>query len=191
MNASSFIIITVLVYGFRGFTNIVKKYRLQKRCLKWGRNSGHFLHTMSELIFKRMRFTYMRTTVVFRIRTTSHRSPLRQHSGMESMNDGVGKGYPKVGRGILRRWTNAFLTLWFFSSFSSFSSFALLKRLCLLLVSFVVKQKASNFVINAHKDGYLLVFLACQTARLFKSGRMIGVVACGWLSDCRSFDIPL
>lgn len=132
-----------------------------------------------------MRFTYMRTTVVFRIRTTSHRSPLRQHSGMESMNDGVGKGYPKVGRGILRRWTNAFLTLRFFSSFSSF---ALLKRSCLLLVSFVVTQNASNFVVNAHKDGYLLVFLACQIARLIKSGRMIGGVACGWLSDCRSFD---
>lgn len=30
MNASSFIIITVLVYGFRGFTSTVKKYRLQK-----------------------------------------------------------------------------------------------------------------------------------------------------------------
>lgn len=44
-----------------------------------------------------------------------HRSPLRQHSGMDS-DGGVGRGYPKkAGRGVLDWWTAHLCSSFFFS----------------------------------------------------------------------------
>lgn len=135
------------VYRLRVVTKIVKQYRLQ-------RNVGNGLGIVVILrarwsrYSKRKRFDYMRKAVMFRIRMTGHRSPLRQHSGMKSANDGVGRGYPKAGWGILRRWISALLILF---SFLFVLSLLLLCRE-LLCDSILCNIISTEFASIAHQD---------------------------------------
>lgn len=121
----------VLAIGLRININCEGCGRLQQR--NGGRGACDLSTHVSELGSKQRYLMRMRCV---QDKKMGHRSPLRQHSGMDS-DGGVGRGYPKKqggGRGF--RLVDSASMLFFFSFTASLFSFSLSFLFSLLSLSF-------------------------------------------------------